>query len=240
MTWTPFNELGIARGDMIANTSQACEAADRFAVDLIWLDTSPMLPERVYRARFAAATVNPLFLELSYTVEINTRTALRRSSKINCQIMGVDKSSGALELRQKQRILLLTELSGSDRTTIADLLERRLQALGKHTYLLDGANIRRGLDKKLGFTDPDRLENICRNAEVAKLKIDAGLVVIVSFSSPFRSEHIMARELVQPDQLIEVFIDAPLEASEHRDPKGLYAKARQGERLNCTGIGSPY
>jgi bifunctional enzyme CysN/CysC len=133
-----------------------------------------------------------------------------------------------------------TGLSGAGKSTIANLVEKRLHALGRHTYLLDGDNVRHGLNKDLGFTDADRVENIRRVAEVSRLMVDAGLVVLVSFISPFRSERRMARALVAAGEFIEVFVDTPLDVAESRDPKGLYVKARRGELKNFTGVDSPY
>jgi bifunctional enzyme CysN/CysC len=120
------------------------------------------------------------------------------------------------------------------------MVERRLVTLSRHTYLLDGDNVRHGLNKDLGFTDADRVENIRRVSEVARLMVDAGLIVLVSFISPFRSERRMARELLEPGEFIEIFVDTPLEDAEKRDPKGLYKKARRGELKHFTGIDSPY
>lgn len=138
------------------------------------------------------------------------------------------------------RVIWFTGLSGAGKTTIANALEKRLHAEGKHTYLLDGDNVRHGLNRDLGFTDADRVENIRRVAEVSRLMVDAGLIVLVSFISPFRSERRMTRNLFAEGQFIEVFVDTPLEECERRDPKGLYAKARSGQLKNFTGIDSPY
>ena len=134
----------------------------------------------------------------------------------------------------------LTGVSGAGKSTIADRVEAALHARGRHTYLLDGDNVRQGLNRDLGFTDADRVENIRRVAEVARLMADAGLIVLVSFISPFRSERAMARELMGTVSFYEVFVDTPLSVAEARDPKGLYAKARRGELRNFTGIDSPY
>jgi bifunctional enzyme CysN/CysC len=134
----------------------------------------------------------------------------------------------------------LTGLSGSGKSTIANLLEKRLYAMGKHTYVLDGDNVRHGLNRDLGFTEVDRVENLRRVAEVARLMVDAGLVVIVSFISPFRTEREWARSLFEPGEFTEVFVDTSLAECEQRDVKGLYAKARAGELKNFTGIDSPY
>ena len=138
------------------------------------------------------------------------------------------------------RVIWFTGLSGAGKTTIANALEKRLHTAGKHTYLLDGDNVRRGLNRDLGFTDEDRVENIRRVAEVSRLMVDAGLIVLVSFISPFRSERRMTRSLFAEGQFIEVFVDTPLEECERRDAKGLYAKARSGQLRNFTGIDSPY
>jgi bifunctional enzyme CysN/CysC len=137
-------------------------------------------------------------------------------------------------------VIWFTGLSGAGKSTIAAALEKRLYSLGMHTYVLDGDNVRHGLNRDLGFTDADRVENIRRVAEVARLMADAGLIVLVSFISPFRTERRMARSLMQPGEFVEVFVDAPLEVCETRDPKGLYRKARRQEISNFTGIASPY
>jgi len=166
--------------------------------------------------------------------------ALRRAGNIHWQHLEVDKAARARSLGQAPRCLWFTGLSGSGKSTIANLVEKRLTALGLHTYVLDGDNIRHGLNKDLGFSDEDRVENIRRVAEVAKLMVDAGLIVLVSFISPFRAERRMARELFEGDEFVEVFVDTPLEEAERRDVKGLYAKARAGRLPNFTGISSPY
>lgn len=168
------------------------------------------------------------------------RHALRRSSNLHWQAVDVTKTARSAMKGQKARCLWFTGLSGSGKSTIANLLERRLFADGRHTYLLDGDNIRHGLNRDLGFTDAERVENIRRVAEVAKLMVDAGLLVIVSFISPFRSERAMARALFEEGEFLEIFADAPLEECEKRDVKGLYAKARRGELKNFTGMDSPY
>jgi bifunctional enzyme CysN/CysC len=141
---------------------------------------------------------------------------------------------------QRPFVLWLTGLSGAGKSTIANLLETELHRRGLHTYLLDGDNVRHGLSKDLGFTDADRVENVRRVAEVARMMADAGLIVIVSFISPFRSERRMARSLMDEGEFLEVFVDTPLEVAEQRDRKGLYAKARRGEIVNFTGVDSPY
>jgi bifunctional enzyme CysN/CysC len=150
------------------------------------------------------------------------------------------KAERAAALEQRPCCIWFTGLSAAGKSTIANLLERRLHAQGRHTYLLDGDNVRHGLSRDLGFTDADRVENIRRVAEVARLMVDAGLIVLVSFIAPFRAERRMARALFEPGEFIEVFVDAPLEECERRDPKGLYARARRGEVKNFTGLDSPY
>jgi bifunctional enzyme CysN/CysC len=165
---------------------------------------------------------------------------LRRATNIQWQELFIDKAARAGLMAQKPCVLWFTGLSGAGKSTIANMLEKRLHALGRHTYMLDGDNIRHGLNKDLGFTDADRVENIRRVAETARLFVDAGLIVMVSFISPFRSERRMARDLFQEGEFIEVFVDTPIEVCEARDPKGLYRKARAGLIANFTGIDSLY
>jgi bifunctional enzyme CysN/CysC len=166
--------------------------------------------------------------------------ALRRSQNIHWQAVEVDKQARARQNGHKPCVLWLTGLSGSGKSTIANIVERQLHALGARTYLLDGDNVRHGLSKDLGFTDADRVENIRRIGEVARLMVDAGLIVITAFISPFRSERRLARSMVADGEFVEVFVDTPLDVVERRDPKGLYRKARKGELKNFTGIDSPY
>ena len=166
--------------------------------------------------------------------------ALRRSQNIHWPATDVHKEARSVQKGQKACVLWFTGLSGAGKSTIANLVEKKLYARGLHTYLLDGDNVRHGLNRDLGFTDEDRVENIRRVAEVAKLMVDAGLIVLVSFISPFRSERRTARALVEDGEFIEIFVDAPLAVAEERDPKGLYRKARRGELKNFTGIDSPY
>jgi bifunctional enzyme CysN/CysC len=166
--------------------------------------------------------------------------ALRRSQNVHWQALDVDKASRASLKGQRPCVIWFTGLSGAGKSTIANLVEKQLHALGRHTYLLDGDNVRHGLNKDLGFTDADRVENIRRVAEVARLMVDAGLIVLVSFISPFRSERRMARDLLREGEFLEVFVDTPIEIAERRDPKGLYKKARRGELRNFTGVDSPY
>jgi bifunctional enzyme CysN/CysC len=166
--------------------------------------------------------------------------ALRRSQNVHWQALDVDKQARSASMRQKARVVWLTGLSGAGKSTIANLVEKRLMAEGRHTYLLDGDNVRHGLNKDLGFTEADRVENIRRVAEVSKLMVDAGLIVLVSFISPFRAERRMARELMAEGEFVEVFVDTPIAEAERRDVKGLYKKARAGELKNFTGVDSPY
>ena len=166
--------------------------------------------------------------------------ALRRSQNVHLQHIDVTKEARSQIKNQKPCLLWFTGLSGAGKSTIANLVEKKLLALGKHSYLLDGDNVRHGLNKDLGFTAEDRVENIRRIAEVGKLMIDAGLIVSTAFISPFRSERAMARSLFGEDEFVEIFIDTPLEIAEQRDVKGLYKKARSGQLKNFTGIDSPY
>jgi bifunctional enzyme CysN/CysC len=166
--------------------------------------------------------------------------SLRRADNIHWQSLDVSKSARADMKGQRPAVFWFTGLSGSGKSTIANLLEKKFHATGRHTYILDGDNVRHGLNRDLGFTDADRVENIRRVAEVAKLMADAGLIVIVSFISPFRAERRVARELMPEGEFIEVFVDTPFEECARRDPKGLYARALKGEIKNFTGVDSPY
>lgn len=166
--------------------------------------------------------------------------ALRRSDNVHLQALEINKDARAQQKSQRPAVLWFTGLSGSGKSTIANIVEKKLYELGRHTYLLDGDNVRHGLNKDLGFTDADRVENIRRVSEVSGLMADAGLLVLVSFISPFRAERRMARERVGEGEFIEIYVSTPLAIAETRDPKGLYAKARRGELSNFTGIDSPY
>ncbi len=166
--------------------------------------------------------------------------SLRRASNLHWQALEVDRTARSQLKNQTPKIIWLTGLSGSGKSTIANVIEKKLLAQGKHTYLLDGDNVRQGINKDLGFTDEDRVENIRRISEISKLMLDAGLIVITSFISPFRAERRMARSLFADKEFIEVHVDASLAVCEQRDPKGLYKKARQGGIKNFTGLDSPY
>ena len=166
--------------------------------------------------------------------------ALRRSHNVHWQALDIDREAHARLKHQQPRLLWFTGLSGSGKSSIANLVQKKLYALGKHSFLLDGDNIRHGLNKDLGFTDADRVENIRRIGEVAKLMTDAGLIVLTAFISPFRAERRMVRGMSAPDEFIEIYVDTPLAVAEQRDVKGLYKKARRGELKHFTGIDSPY
>ncbi|MFO3704839.1 sulfate adenylyltransferase subunit CysN [Xanthomonas codiaei] len=166
--------------------------------------------------------------------------ALRRAGNVHWQHLDVDRSARARIKGQAPRVLWFTGLSGAGKSTVANLVDKRLHALGYHTFILDGDNVRHGLNRDLGFTDEDRVENIRRVAEVARLMADAGLIVLVSFISPFRAERQLARERFDAGEFVEVFVDVPLAVAEARDVKGLYRKARAGQIPNFTGIDSPY
>jgi bifunctional enzyme CysN/CysC len=168
------------------------------------------------------------------------RYGLRRAENVHWQALSIDRGARASLKHQRPCCLWFTGLSGSGKSTLANLLERRLHAMGRHTYILDGDNVRHGLNRDLGFAEADRVENIRRVAEVAKLMVDAGLIVLVSFISPFRAERRLARELFSEGDFIEIFVDTPLAVCEERDPKGLYRKARKGLIKNFTGIDSDY
>lgn len=165
---------------------------------------------------------------------------LYRATNIRWQSLSIDKAARAQAKQQQPRCIWFTGLSGSGKSTLANLLEKKLFEQGRHTYLLDGDNLRHGLNRDLGFTEADRVENIRRVAEVARLMVDAGLIVLASFISPYRAEREMARRLFAEGEFVEVFVDTPLAQCELRDVKGLYAKARRGELKNFTGIDSAY
>ena len=213
-----LNEIGVANLSLDKPVSFDPYAENRATGGFILID------------RFTNATVGAGMIDF----------ALRRATNIHWQSLDVDKVARSLQKGQKASVLWFTGLSGSGKSAIANVLEKKLHAMGKHTYTLDGDNVRRGLNRDLGSTDADRVENIRRAAETAKLFVDAGMIVITSFISPFISERRMAREMMGPDEFLEVFVDTPLAVCEGRDVKGLYAKARNGDIPNFTGIDSPY
>lgn len=229
------------REDSSSGARLAAKTLERDAVATVNLSTSMPL---VFEPHAVNRTLGSFVLsdrQGGETVGVGTIDfALRRASNIHWQALEIDKASRAALKGQTPRCLWFTGLSGSGKSTIASLLEKRLHAEGRHTYVLDGDNVRHGLNRDLGFTEADRVENIRRVAEVAKLMTDAGLIVLVSFISPFVSEREMARGLFAAGEFVEVFVDTPLDECERRDVKGLYAKARRGELKNFTGIDSAY
>lgn len=168
------------------------------------------------------------------------RQAPSRATNVVWHDLYLDKKTRAKLKNQHPCLLWFTGLSGAGKSTIANIVEQKLNAGGKHTYLLDGDNVRHGLNRDLGFTSDDRIENIRRVGEVGKLFVDAGLITLASFISPFRSDRMIVRELFEPNEFLEVFVSAPLSVCEERDPKGLYKKARQGRIPHFTGVDSPY
>lgn len=169
-----------------------------------------------------------------------TRQSPSRATNVVWHDLYLDKKTRANLKNQHPCLLWFTGLSGAGKSTIANIVEQKLNADGKHTYLLDGDNVRHGLNRDLGFSSDDRIENIRRVGEVGKLFVDAGLITLASFISPFRSDRMIVRELFEPNEFLEVFVAAPLSVCEERDPKGLYKKARQGKIPNFTGVDSPY
>ncbi len=212
------------------NEVAVCNLALDHAVAYDPYDRNPETGSFILIDRYSNATVGAGMISFG----------LRRATNLVWQELDVDKQARAELKRQKPAVLWFTGLSGAGKSTVANLVEKRLIASGRHTYILDGDNVRHGLNKDLGFTEADRVENIRRVAETAKLFVDAGLLVLVSFISPFRSERQLARDLVDDGEFVEIFIDTPLSVCEDRDPKGLYAKARAGQIKNFTGIDSPY
>ena len=295
VTLTLDREVDVSRGDVIVDAARPAPEADQFAAHLLWMGDEPLLPNRGYRLKIGAKTVNARVTSIKHKIDVNTQAslaahrlelnevgycnidldhtiafesyttnpalggfilidrqnhatvacgmldfALHRASNLHWQHLDIDKEVRARSKGQHPQCLWFTGLSGAGKSTIANLLERRLGALGYHTYLLDGDNLRHGLNRDLGFTPEARVENVRRVAEVARLMVDAGLIVLVCVISPFQSEREFARGLFEEGEFAEVFVDTSLEECERRDPKGLYRKARAGEISNFTGIDSPY
>lgn len=210
-------------------------------IAMVTLSLSKMVPFEPYSRNRALGAVILIDRQSFETVGAGMiEYALRRAANIHWQALTVDRGARARALHQTPKCVWFTGLSGAGKSTIANLVEKRLHADGRHTFLLDGDNIRHGLNRDLGFTEADRVENIRRVAEVAKLMVDAGLIVLVALISPYRADRAMARSLFSAGEFVEVFVDAPLAECERRDPKGLYAKARRGELRNFTGIDSEY
>ena len=295
VTLTLADEIDIARGDILARSTERPQVADQFAAHVIWMSDEHLLPGRSYLMKIAARVVPVTVTELKHRIDVNSLDhlaaktlslneigvcniaasvpiafdayaqnketgafilidratnatagaglidfALRRATNIHRQDLAVSKDSRARLKHQKPAILWFTGLSGAGKSTVANLVEARLHARGVHTLMLDGDNVRHGLNKDLGFTDADRVENIRRVGEVAKLMTDAGLVVLCSFISPFAAERRLVREMVEADEFLEIFVDAPIEACIARDPKGLYKRALAGEIKNFTGVSQAY
>jgi len=266
VTLTLNDEIDISRGDIICKKDNPAEQADQFQAHLLWMSTNDLYPGRQYLLKMALNEVGVATLSLSapiafdaYGENRNTGSfilidrqtnetvgvgmldfALRRASNVVWQDLDVNKSVRAEQKNQKPALLWFTGLSGSGKSTIANLVEKRLLDLGRHTYTLDGDNVRHGLNRDLNFSKADRVENIRRIGEVARLMVDAGLITMASFISPYRAERQMARNLLEDGEFIEIFVNTPLEVAEARDVKGLYAKARSGEIKNFTGIDSEY
>ncbi len=232
----PKYELGIETGERLA-----AKTLGPNAIGVAELATDRPLVFEPYEDSRALGGFMLVDKETNATVACGMiRFALRRTANLHWQELAVDRDARARIKGQRPRVVWLTGLSGAGKSTIANLLEKKLHAAGRHSFLLDGDNVRHGLNRDLGFTDADRVENIRRVGEVAKLMADAGLIVITAFISPFRAEREMVRDMLPPGEFLEVFVDTPLDEAERRDPKGLYAKARAGELNNFTGIDSPY
>ncbi len=225
------NTLKLEPGKTLAmNEVGICNISITKAISFDSYDTNRHTGNFILIDRFTNATVGAGMIDFP----------LRRATNIHWQSIAIDKQSRSTLKNQKPCVLWFTGLSGSGKSTIANLVEKKLHSMGKHTYLLDGDNIRHGLNRDLGFTDADRVENIRRIAETAKLFVDAGIIVLTAFISPFKSERNLARELLDEGEFVEIFVNTPLDICEQRDPKGLYKKARSGELKNFTGIDSAY
>jgi len=229
------------RLDVASDAQLAARTLSLNEIGVVNLSTAEPIvfePYAVNRTLGGFILIDPLTFETIGAGMINF--ALRRASNIHWQALEVTRTARAAQKEQQPCCVWFTGLSGSGKSTIANQLEQRLFAAGRHTYLLDGDNVRHGLNRDLGFTEADRAENIRRVAEVARLMVDAGLIVLVAFIAPFRAERRLARELFAEGEFLEVFVDTPIAECERRDPKGLYAKARKGALPNFTGIDSPY
>ena len=295
LTVTLDREIDCSRGSVIVGIDNTTELADKFEVELVWMDEDPGHQGRSYLFKSSVTTVGASISDIKFEYNINTmehlsskhlsmnaiasvtltidrpipyqpykdsphlgsfvlidryknstaaagmiKFALRRSKNIYPQNLNITRAAREGLNGHKARVLWFTGLSGSGKSSIANLVEQKLHKKGIRTYVLDGDNLRHGLNKDLGFVESDRVENIRRVSEVAKLMHDAGLVVLVSFISPFRAERDRARVLFDEGQFLEIYVDTPIEIAEKRDIKGLYAKARRGEIPNFTGIDSPY
>jgi bifunctional enzyme CysN/CysC len=229
------------RIDVESDTRLAARTLALNEIGVVTLSTAQTLafePYEINRTLGGFILIDPLTFETVAAGMI--AFALRRAANVHWQALDVSQAARATLKQQRPCCVWFTGLSGAGKSSIANRLEQRLYAEGRHTYLLDGDNIRHGLNRDLGFTEADRVENIRRVAEVARLMVDAGLIVLVAFISPFRAERRLARSLFAEGDFIEVFVDTPLEECERRDAKGLYAKARSGALPNFTGIDSPY
>jgi len=295
ITITLQEEVDCSRGDIITSSKKSLEVADQFESTLIWMDTTALVPGRLYYLKIGTKTVLASVAKPKYEINVNTMEhtltstlglnaigvanvtvdrpipftpyaenralgsfilidkqsnatvcaglinfALRRAQNTFWWTTDVSREYRSKMKNQKPSLIWMTGLSGSGKSSIANAVEKKLALLNRHTFLLDGDNVRHGLNKDLGFTEVDRIENIRRVGQVAKLMMDAGLIVIAAFISPLRSEREMVRNMMVPDEFFEVFVDTPLDIAEKRDVKGLYAKARKGELKNFTGIDSPY
>jgi len=269
ITLTLEDEIDISRGDMICKTDAPTEQADQFqAASITRLkhrvdinDFSEVAAKTLELNQIGVANISlskPIAFDpyadnrqTGSFILIDRQTnatvgagmleySLRRAQNVVWQDMSTDKDARAKQKMQKPALLWFTGLSGSGKSTIANLVDKRLQSMGKHTYTLDGDNVRHGLNRDLGFTKEDRIENIRRIGEVSNLMVDAGLITMASFISPYRQERQSVREMLEEGEFIEIYVDTPLEVAEKRDVKGLYKRARAGEIKNFTGIDSEY
>mgnify|MGYP003440305231 CR=1 FL=1 len=254
-------EIDASRGDILSLSQNPLESTDQFEATLVWMDEAPGLIGRNYDIKLATQWASASITGIKHRVDINTLSheastqlglndislcagmithSLRRAQNVHSQALTVSRAQREQLNGHKGKVIWFTGLSGSGKSTIANALEVALHGRGYRTYILDGDNVRQGLNKDLGFTDADRVENIRRIAEVAKLMLDAGLIVMTAFISPFIRERQMARDLIGADNFVEVYVSTSLEVCEQRDVKGLYKKARNGQLPNLSGIGSPY